>query len=146
MAAHGFTVASQLSVADAFARLIDLARVPEWDSGVASSRRVDGGAEPLGARYEVTVTGFDGRPTTLSYEITEVEAPDRFVMVGENGAMRAVDTLALRARGTGSELLYAGTLELLGPEPPLTEEQLDSVFPKVAAVAEAGLAEFLNPG
>jgi hypothetical protein len=145
MARHSFTIASPLTVQDAFARLIDLERVPEWDEGVRGSVRI--GPTPdsvLGSRFEVTVTGFDGTPTTVVYELTEVDEPTRFVMIGENEQFRAADTLVLTSNETGCELSYDGTLELLGDDPPLTPTQLDSMFPKLAAVAEAGLRRFLD--
>ena len=41
MASHSFTITSPLTVQDAFARLVDLERVPEWDEGVASSVRIE---------------------------------------------------------------------------------------------------------
>ena len=151
MARHSFTIASPLTVQEAFARLIDLERVPEWDEGVASSVRIDptGGGEPaprapVGDRFDVTVTGFDGSPTSVVYEITEADAPHHFVMVGENDEFRAADTLDLSTTATGCELIYHGTLELLGENPPLTSTQLDSMFPKLAAVAEVGLRRFLD--
>jgi len=147
MARHRFTVASSLSVEDAFARLIDLERVPEWDEGVRNARRIgsdDESDSPLGDRYEVTLTGFDGTPTSAVYRITDVTAPERFVMVGENDEFRAEDELTLRPTEGGCELDYVGTLDLVGSGPPLTAEQLDSMFPKIAAVAEAGLARFLD--
>ena len=93
----------------------------------------------------MTVTGFDGAPTPVVYEITEAEAPHRFVMVGDNGEFRAVDELSLTATEDGCELTYVGGLELLGDDPLLTPTQLQSMFPKLAAVAEAGLRSFLNP-
>jgi len=147
MASHSFTIASPLTTHEAFDRLVDLERVPEWDEGVTSSVRIDdenNDSSPVGDRFDVTVTGFDGSPTSVVYEITEAEAPNRFVMVGENDEFRAVDTLTLVATAAGSELTYLGTLELLGDDPPLTGSQLDSVFPKIAAVAEAGLRRFLD--
>ena len=66
-------------------------------------------------------------------------------MVGENDAIRAVDTLVFATSGDGSTLDYHGTIDLLGDTPPLSPAQLDSMFPKIAAVAEAGLTRFLNP-
>ena len=90
MASHSFTIASPLTVQDAFARLVDLERVPEWDDGVRSSVRIESRRSDsvLGSRFDVTVTGFDGSPTTVVYEITEVDEPTRFVMVGENEQFR----------------------------------------------------------
>ena len=142
MAAHSFSITSSLACEDAFARLIDLERVPEWDHGVRASTRLDE------TRFVVTVTGFDGEPTSVIYTITGADAPTRFVMVGENDVFRAVDELVLTADTDGSDgcvLTYSGSLELLGDRPPLTPPQLDSMFPKLAAVAEAGLQTFLNP-
>ena len=149
MASHSFTITSPLTVQGAFARLVDLERVPEWDEGVASSVRLDAAgdtdpAAPVGDRFDVTVTGFDGSPTSVVYEITEAHAPHRFVMVGENAEFRAADTLELSATASGCELAYHGTLDLLGENPPLSSAQLDSMFPKLAAVAEAGLRRFLD--
>ena len=151
MAHHSFTITSPLTVEDVFAKLVDLERVPEWDEGVVSSVRLDaaGDRDPMSAgavgdRFDVTVTGFDGSPTSLVYEITEADAPHRFVMIGENDELRAADTLELAATASGCELAYHATLELLGENPPLTSAQLNSMFPKLAAVAEVGLRRFLD--
>ena len=147
MARHAFTIPSPLSVEQAFDRLADLERVPEWDDGVQSSTRLPDvldDAIVLGRRFEVTLTGFDRSPTTAIYEITETTPPHRFVMIGENDEFRAVDTLELTPTDAGCELRYEGTLELLADDPPLTPSQLDSMFPKLAAVAEAGLHRFLR--
>ena len=65
-------------------------------------------------------------------------------MVGENEQFRAADALVLTPTHTGCELTDEGTLEILGDSPPLTPTQLDSMFPKLAAVAESGLARFLD--
>lgn len=145
MASHSFTVASTLPRDLAYARLVDLESVPEWDHGVRSSTRIDRENAVLGSRFEVTVTGFDGAPATVVYEITEAEAPNRFVMVGQNEVFRAEDELTLASVGDGCVLTYVGRLALLGDNPPLTDAQLDSMFPKLAAVAETGLTSFLNP-
>lgn len=144
MASHSFTVDSKLGAEDAYARAVDLERVPEWDDGVQSSVRLADGDDGA-PRFDVTVTGFDGNPSSVVYTITEADAPKRFVMVGENDVFRAVDTLVFQATADGSSLEYHGTLELLGDTPPLSPDQLDSMFPKIAAVAETGLTRFLNP-
>lgn len=144
MASHSFTVSSSLGKDDAYPRLADLANVPEWDSGVTSSvRRTESGSQPW---YEVTTAGFDGQPMTSRYEIRSAQAPDYFVMVGENDVFRAVDSVVFcDAEGGGCSVHYHGTLELLGDDPPLSPRQLDSMFPKIAVVAEAGLNDYLNP-
>ena len=145
MESHTFSVDSTLSVADAFDRLVDLERVTEWDDGIIESSRIGPPGPVLGSRFEVRVNGFDGSPTSVVYEITEVDAPRRFVMVGENDAFRAVDELTLVDSECGCVLTYVAGLELLGDEPPLTDAQLDSLFAKIAAVPEVGLARYLDP-
>ena len=144
MASHSFIVESKLSVEAAYARAVNLERVPEWDAGVQSSVSLPAGANGL-RRFEVTLTGFDGAPTSAIYSITDSDAPNRFVIVGENDVFRAVDTLVFVATEDGSTLEYHGKLDLVGDEPPLSASQLDSMFPKIAAVAESGLTTFLNP-
>ncbi|MFK8024466.1 MAG: SRPBCC family protein [Ilumatobacter sp.] len=144
MAEHSFVVASNLSVSEAFARLVDLERVTQWDDGIISSTRTDELEEFTGRTFDVVVTGFDGRPTTMVYEITESDEATRFVMTGTHAMMRAVDSIELRTTDDGCELDYHGTLELIGDERPLTDDQLDRAFPKLAAVAEHGLRRFLN--
>ncbi len=144
MASHAFTVDSKLTPEAAFSLAIDLERVPEWDDGVQSSTRLPDGDDGQ-PRFNVTVTGFDGKPSSVVYTVTESEEPNRFVMIGENDVFRAVDTLVFTPTSGGSKLDYHGTLELLGENPPLSPRQLDSMFPKIAVVAEIGLTSFLNP-
>jgi hypothetical protein len=145
MAAQEFTIASSLWCAEAFDRLADLTRVSEWDRGVTDPRQIEGDGPALGARYEVGVTGFDGEPARVVYELVEYEAPTRFVMIGENEVFRAHDTLVFEPAALGCTLRYVARLDLLGDDPPLTEHELDAVFERVAGVAERGLIAFLNP-
>lgn len=151
MATETFHIDSPLARAEAFAMLVDLTRVNEWDRGVSNARQIEGEGPAEGARYEVTVTGFDGSPTQVVYTLSEFDAPNRFVMVGDHATFQAHDTLTLtETEGGGCTLEYIGRLELAGAaataDPPaLTSDQLDHVFTKVAAVAESGLTAFLNP-
>jgi hypothetical protein len=144
MASHSFTVASNLTAEAAYAQAVDLEQVPQWDDGVRSSVRLPDG-EDGSPQFDVTVTGFDGKPSSVVYTVTEADAPNRFVMVGENDIFRAVDTLVFTTSSAGCKLDYHGTLELLGANPPLSPSQLDSMFPKIAVVAESGLTRYLNP-
>ncbi|MBT4985147.1 MAG: hypothetical protein HOM89_10955 [Ilumatobacter sp.] len=145
MAQQVFSVQSALSVREAFDRCIDLRRVNEWDRGVTTPRRLTGEGQAVGSTYEVTVTGFDGQPATVVYELLEVEAPHRFVMEGINDTFRAYDVLTFTSNDRGCELHYDAQLELLGSPPPMTDDDLDSLFASVAAVPQQGLSTFLNP-
>ena len=102
---------------------------------MSSSTRNAGTGHPW---YEITTSGFDGQPMASRYQIRAAEAPDYFVMIGTNEVFRAVDSVVFcEAEGGGCSVHYHGTLELLGDDPPLTPSQLDSMFPKIAVVAEA---------
>ena len=146
---HDRVVASETVVIDsslapdvAFDRLIDLTRAPEGDRGVTGSRLVVGTAGTVGARYSVSLTGFDRQPTTAEYQLTSVG--DRtFTMVGEHPEFRAEDTVTVDEAAGGCRVTYDAGLELCGDDPPITEEQLDATFSKLVAVVEAGLASFL---
>lgn len=143
MAQETFIVESPLSPAEVFARVADLTLVDQWDHGVRDPKQVSGDGPGLGARYEVTVRGFDGRPATVTYELTEFEPPTRFVMIGENDALRAHDTVEVAGAGSGSIVTYHAGLELLGDDPPLTDSELGALFSKVVAAPRDGLISFL---
>lgn len=145
MASQNFTVASTLSPADAFAMLVDLTRVNEWDRGVSDSKQIGGTGPGLDARYQVTVTGFDGEPSPVVYTLVEYEPNQRFVMIGENADFRAHDTVTIAESADGCEVTYDARLELLGDNPPLTSDELDALFAKVADIPRRGLGTYLNP-
>ena len=145
MAQQVFNVQSALSVREAFDRCIDLRRVNEWDRGVTAPRRLTGEGQAVGSTYEVTVTGFDGKPSAVVYKLLEVDAPHRFVMEGVNDVLRAYDILTFTSNDAGCELHYDAQLELLGEQPPMTDAELEALFARVAAVPQRGLSTFLNP-
>jgi hypothetical protein len=145
MAAETFVVESTLSPEAAFDAVIDLLRVGEWDRGVRDPRLIAGDAGSVGARYEVTVTGFDGAPTTAIYELTIVDRPTTFTMVGTHADFRTDDTVTFQPTSEGCCVTYDASLELLGDEPPMSDVQLAAAFAAIVAVPRAGLDSFLNP-
>lgn len=144
MAAQTFVIDSPLPPETAFAMLIDLTRVTEWDEGIRASRLLDGEPGCIGTTYEVTVTGFDGKPTEAVYELTAVTPGVTFTMVGAHPDFRADDTVAFEATADGCRVTYDASLVLLGDEPPLTDAQLDGLFASIVAVPAAGLRTFLG--
>ncbi len=92
----------------------------------------------------MTVTGFDGEPTTMVYELTSVDAPSTFTMVGTHPSFRAKDTVTFEPASGGSRVTYGASLVLLGDEPPMNDAQLTDAFAKIVAVPRLGLASFLN--
>lgn len=145
MAVETFVVESTLSPEDAFDKMIDLTRVPEWDRGIRDSLLIEGELGSVGARYQLDLKGFDGEPTTAVYEVTSVDGNQAFAMVGANADFRAEDAVSIEAADDGCRVTYVAGLTLLGENPPVTNAQLTVLFPKVVAVAEAGITLFLNP-
>ncbi len=145
MATQDFTIASILNPAEAFALLIDLTNVPAWDSGVTDATLADGAPGMVGARYDVSLIGFDRQPTTAVYELTEVRSPHSFTMVGRHPDFEAADTVTCEPADGGCRVTYNAGLRLLGDTPPLSDEQLDVMFAKLVDTPRSGLARFLNP-
>ena len=145
MANETFAIESTLSPADAYARLVDLSRVTEWDHGIRDCALASGTPGTVGARYELTVTGFDGEPTTAIYELTEVTPGEGFTMVGTNPEFRADDTVTVEPTADGCRVTYDAGLVLTGEQPPVTDEQLDRLFASIVEVPARGLQVFLNP-
>lgn len=146
MAQQSFVIDSALTVDEAFGLVVDLTKVNEWDRGVRDARHVGGEPGSVGASYEVTVTGFDGKPTTATYELTAVDGPNSFTMVGSHPQFQADDTITFTpVDGGGCRVGYDASLILLGENPPVTDAQLDEIFASIAAVPRDGLTTFLNP-
>ncbi len=144
MATETFEIDSPLSPEAALERMIDLTRSPEWDHGIRDCRMVGGEFGSVGARYELTVTGFDGQPTTAVYEITEVRPGIGFTMVGHHPDFRADDTVTIEPTADGCRVRYDAGLVLLGEDPPLSEDQLGRLFSSIVAVPREGLRSFLG--
>lgn len=145
MATQFFEIESSLPVDEAFAMVIDLTRVNEWDRGVRDATHTGGEAGQVGATFEVTVTGFDGEPTTATYELTAVDAPNSFTMVGRHPQFRADDTITFEPVDSGCTVSYDASLVLLGDDAPVTDEQLDAIFASLVDVPRTGLQTFLGP-
>ena len=144
MAAETFVIESTMSPEAAFDQVIDLLQVGEWDRGVRDPRLIDGDPASVGARYEVTVTGFDGQPTTVVYELTAVEPMRSFTMVGTHRDFRAEDSVTFETAADGCRVTYQASLVLVGDQPALTDEQLTRAFGALVAVPRSGLESFLN--
>ncbi len=144
MATVTFVVDSVLPADAAFDRVIDLSRVTEWDRGIRSSSLVHGQVGEVGARYDVSVRGFDGQPTIVDYALTAVDRPSSFTIRGSHQDFQADDTVTIAPHGAGSRLTYEASLILLGDNPPLDDDRLASLFAANVDVARNGLEAFLS--
>ena len=145
MATETFVVDSTLSPDDAFDKVIDLSRVAEWDRGIKASRLAEGSTGVLGARYDVTVRGFDRELTTVVYELTAVDRPRSFSIVGTHADFRSEDSARVEPVGNRCRVIYEARLVLLGEAPPMDEDGLGEIFAKAVEIARAGLEVFLTP-
>ncbi len=110
----------------AFLYLADFARLPEWDPGIARSRRVDAASALVtGARFEV-VARFFGREVPMAYELVRFDSVTREAeLVGTAPGIRATDWISVRPVGEPgearaevhwrAEFLLSGTSRLFGP-------------------------------
>jgi len=138
-------VASGLAADAAFKLMIDLSNVPEWDRGIRHARRIDGEPGSPGARYEVTLTGFDGQLTTAVYELTAVDKSRSFSIVGTHPDFRADDTVTFESTNDGCLVTYTAGLTMLAEPAPVEDGLLAETFAKLVAIVEDGLRLFLNP-
>jgi len=99
----------------------------KWDPRTYAAEKVTPGPVGVGTRF--VLRGGALREKTvrrlrlpmalasmrLPYDITEFDAPDRFVMVGENVLYRYDDHISFTADGDSTLVRYAATLHLKGP-------------------------------
>lgn len=138
MARYVTTVRSPWSAADAFEFMADARNFATWDPGVSSSVLVEGDEPGLGAAYDVKVTG-----TTLRYETTEFEGPDRVVLHADSTILSSHDIVTVVETPEGCEVTYDVELKLkslLGLVDPL----LGLAFGRIGDRASAGLESALE--
>jgi len=75
-----------------------------------SATLVAGSPGEVGSRYELVMSTL-GRETTLVYETTEVQRPERFVMRCETDSLVSVDTITV---SEDVQVTYDAHLELKG--------------------------------
>ena len=107
------TLTTRLSQGDAFDYVADFARQAEWDPNTVSSRRIDEGPLGVGARFELVVR-MGRRPTSMEYRITEYEAPERVVLVGEGSGIWSRDDISFRGVPDGTLVEYRAEVRLGG--------------------------------
>ncbi|MSX02545.1 MAG: hypothetical protein F2813_05210 [Actinobacteria bacterium] len=141
--AHAYrTLSCSKPPEEAFAYLADFSNTAEWDPGISAARRLDDGPLGVGNRVELDA-GFFGRTITLTYETTEFDAPNRFVVRGESSTVVSVDEIKVSADGAGSLITYDAELTLKGPFK-LFDPVLGLAFGGVADKAIAGLKSALS--
>jgi carbon monoxide dehydrogenase subunit G len=113
MARYVVHIRSPKAPAEAFDFMADLSNFALWDPGVVSARQITGDGHHLAAVYEVVVKAVRGT-MPLEYEITEYEAPSRFVARAESARLVSLDTITVTPTEEGSVVTYDAELTLAG--------------------------------
>jgi hypothetical protein len=113
MAHYKATVTTALPPAQAFALMADFANAEGWDPATNSSRQLDDGPIDVGARFELKMEIF-GRENTIEYELTNLDAPARVVLRGENAGSVSIDEISVAPHGDGAAVTYEATVSMKG--------------------------------
>ncbi len=135
------TVLTSADPGRVFDYLSDFTTTTEWDPGTVTTTRISGDGG-VGTTYR-NVSRFLGRESTLTYTVTDVDAPHHVVLRGENATVIAIDSIHVRPDGAATRVTYRadftfkGLARLAGPllRPALT---------RLGDEAERGLAEALG--
>jgi uncharacterized protein YndB with AHSA1/START domain len=137
------TVTVDRPVAEVFAYLSDFTNTEEWDPGTVRTTRVSGVGE-VGTTYH-NVSRFLGRPTELTYVVTDSKPPRLLRLRGQNKTVVAHDTMSLVETPTGgTELTYRAEFEFKGLARVLAPLAAPA-FRRLGDEAERGLRAALAP-
>ncbi len=141
MARYVTSVATPMSVADAFAYMADVTHFAEWDPGVTHAKRVTQQQQGVGTAYDLTVKA--GGRTTMRYEVKEYDAPQRVLLVSRTTFLTSVDEVRVSATDAGSIVTYDAELTLNGPLK-VFDAGLRWAFRRIGDRAAAGLRRALG--
>jgi len=135
------TVRSPLEPGKAFAYLSTFENTPEWDPGTPVVKKLSEGPVAVGRRYHAEAE-FRGKRQTLIYEVVEL-AGSVIKLRGENKTVISVDTIDVKASGTGSEVRYTAEFRLKGWLK-IAEPLMKPAFQSLAAPAMDGMKKALD--
>jgi carbon monoxide dehydrogenase subunit G len=142
MARYKASVDTPRSPEEAFAYLSDFTNAAEWDPGTVQSERLGEGPLGEGAEFRL-VAAFLGRKTTLTYRITEYQAPRAVTFRGENSTVVSLDRITFEPSDGGTRITYSADLTLKGALK-FADPLLALAFKRVGDQALAGLRETIG--
>jgi NAD(P)-dependent dehydrogenase (short-subunit alcohol dehydrogenase family) len=119
--------------------------VAEWDPGVVSARRLDGGLPAVGGRFDLVLALGTGR-VPMRYEITAMDAPQLLVLAGRGNRFRVEDRIQMRATAIGTELSYTATVRFDQPPGLMADRIGRRLFARYADRAVGRLERMLAGG
>lgn len=127
----------------AFALLADFSNAAAWDPATLAARRIDGdGPVGVGSRFELDMKIL-GRENAIEYEITEIEAPRRVVLRGENSGSVAIDEITVEPHAGGSRVTYEAVVSMKGAYK-LSAPLFAPVFKRMGDGARDRMREWLD--
>ena len=131
---------SKKSASELFAYFSDFTTTNEWDPNTVNTRKISG-AGGLGTKYSNT-SSFNGRESSLVYEVIEYH-PDKLIRLrGENKSLTAIDTMKIEDLGNERRFTYEAQFKFKGVAK-IAAPFLKKAFDKLAADAEVGLRKVL---
>lgn len=152
MASYERSVTVPCPIDETFAFVSSFDNAAKWDPRTYEAANTTAGPVGVGTRFVLrggalkeTIVRRLHLPlvlvsTKLPYDITEFDAPRRFVMVGENPFYRYDDHISFTADGDDTHVHYAATLDLKGPMR-IFSWILQRQFRKIGDDATAGIAD-----
>lgn len=128
--------------AEVFEYLARFETTAEWDPGIVTATRTSDGPVGVGSTFDL-ISDFRGRQIPVTYEITEFDPPDRFVIVGRNKRFVGIDEIRVSLEGTGARVDYAADFRMQGIAK-LFEPFMGGMFEKLSNEAMDGLKKTLG--
>lgn len=142
MARYVVHVSTPKPPAEAFQFMADLNNFAEWDPGVSEVEQVQGEGAGTGSIFDVSVKAVTGS-MTLRYDTIDYDPPTRVVAQAESSLLTSLDTISVRADGSGSIVTYDAELTLNGLLR-FADPLLGLAFGRIGERAAAGLIKALQ--
>lgn len=134
------SVVTRRPAAEVFAYLSDFTSTTQWDPGTVLTERISGDGG-VGTRYSNT-SKFNGRETSLVYEVLDVIPGERIRLRGENDTVTAIDTITVKSVFGETRVTYEADFTFKGIAA-IAAPLLRGAFRRLGDEAEEGLRRAL---
>ena len=134
------TLNSKKSAEELFAYFSDFTTTNEWDPNTVKTTKLSGNGG-VGTKYANT-SSFNGRESSLVYEVIEYQPNAIIRLRGENKSLTAVDTMKIEELDGERRFTYEARFKFKGVAR-IAAPFLKKAFDKLAVDAEVGLRKVL---
>ena len=131
---------SNKSAAELFSYFSDFTTTNEWDPNTVKTAKISGDGG-IGTKYS-NISAFNGRESSLVYEVIEYQPNHLIRLRGENKSLVAVDTMMIEEVNGVRKFTYEARFTFKGFAK-IAAPFLKKAFAKLAADAETGLRKVL---